>query len=210
MLEFLTQQSHPRLWLAFQAVFGATRDKRAIALSFLQGRKSVLEIGCSLGVVAEAFRRKDSVRYLGIDIDEQAIEQARERFKSYTHMEFLAQSLDQLVQQGRRFDYVLFANILHHVDDDLAGVLLKQAASAVGTNGVIVLMEPDVLHPQDGWLVRLLYRLERGQYRRPVEDLAKLAKEAGIHLAQSDTRDISIGLLPGIVGGHMLVLSGTV
>jgi len=210
MLEFLTQQSHPRLWLAFQATFGATRDKRDIALSFLQDRERVLEIGCSLGVVAEAFRDRTSVRYLGIDIDEQAIRQVRERFESSPHMEFLAQSLQDLVRQGRRFDYVLFANILHHVDDEMASNLLRQAAAAVDTNGIIVLMEPDVLHARDGWLVRFLYRLERGQYRRPIQELVRLATDAGIRLARAETRDISIGLLPGFVGGHMLVLSGSV
>lgn len=210
MFEFLNQQSHPQLWLAFQVLFGATRDKQRIALSFLSGRKRILEIGCSLGVVSAAFRQHTSAQYLGIDIDEQAIRHAQSRFASYTHMKFATQSLATLVAEGMRFDYVLFANILHHVDDESAQDLLRQAVSTVAENGVIVLMEPDVLQPQDGLLIRGLYRLERGQYRRPLDALATLAEEAGIRLAEVGRHDISIGLLPGVVGGRLLVLSGLV
>lgn len=208
MLKKLTQQSYPRLWLVFQALFGATRDKQRIALSFLSGRKQVLEIGCSLGVVSAVFREKASICYLGIDIDEQAIRYAQKRFEAYPHMQFATQSLEALVKSGRRFDYVLFANILHHVDDELATVLLRYAFKAMSGAGVIVLMEPDVLHPDDGLLVRALYQLERGQFRRPLKDLIALAEGVGIRITEAGVQDISIGLLPGIIGGHMLVLSG--
>ena len=208
VFDSLTQQSHPRLWLAFQALFGATRDKRRIATAHLGNHRSVLEIGCSLGLVSQAFSRLPDIRYLGIDIDAQAIAHAQARFAGFPHMAFAAQSLDSLVEQGRTFDYVLFANILHHVDDALAHSLLSAAAKTVADAGVIVLMEPDILHAGDGPLIRALYRLERGEYRRPLPSLIALAEGAGIRIREARTRDIAIGLLPGVACGHMLVISG--
>lgn len=210
MLERFTQQSHPKLWLIFHAMFGAPRDKKRIALSYLLGRKSILEIGCSLGVVADAFREHASVRYLGIDIDEQAIRHAQSRFVAFPHMKFEARSLESVSAEGLRFDYVLFGNILHHVNDDLAKLLLQQAINTVSKDGLIVIMEPDIQHPEDGPLLRFLYELERGEYRRPLGELVKLAEGAGIRLVRAERQTISIGLLPGIVGGRMLVLSGAV
>jgi 2-polyprenyl-3-methyl-5-hydroxy-6-metoxy-1,4-benzoquinol methylase len=209
MLKSLTQQSHPKLWLLFQKFFGATHDKQRLAMSFLANHLTVLEIGCSLGVVSAAFSKKHGIEYLGIDIDEQAIAYAKKRFSANLHMNFSAKSLESLVNSGQQFDYVLFANILHHVDDKMALQLLTQAARAVAEGGVIVLMEPDILHAEDGLLIKTLYALERGEYRRSLSHLISLAREAGINLSEAATHDISIGLLPGIVCGHMLVLSGS-
>lgn len=207
MLDNLSQQSHPRLWLLFQHFFGATRDKRLIAISNLSKHHSVLEIGCSLGVVSSAFTKIKNISYLGVDIDDQAIQFAKKKFSSFTHMEFANISLEELALTERKFDYVLFANILHHVDDGDAYELLKQAVRVLNQGGTMVIMEPDILGKEDSFLVKMLYRLERGLYRRPLDKLLSLVSKAGIAVGTVNTKNVSIGLLPGIVCGRMQVIT---
>lgn len=205
MLGFLTQERFPRLWLLFQYIFGATRAKRRLALQFLDNHKSVLEIGCSVGLVSEAFADKDELHYLGIDIDEGAIEFAKSRLDHLTNLRFEAVDIQVLSERGQQFEYVLFANILHHTDDELSVKLLKQASKLVSPNGIMVLMEPDMLRPTDGFLIQQLYKLERGQFRRSPDGYKNLIKAAGLECLEILSEDVSIDTLPGITCGHLLL-----
>lgn len=207
MLTNLTQQSHPRLWLLFQSVFGCHRDKRMLAMRYLPGHKNILEVGCSMGTVSAAFSRLKGIHYLGVDIDSQAIEFAKSRFSKFKHMEFSNISLEDLVKTGRKFDYVLFANILHHVNDEDAIRLLQEAVKAVEKSGQMIIMEPDILGEREPLLVRMTYRLERGQYRRSLDQLLKIVREAGITVKTATRENLSIDPLPGIVWGRFLLLT---
>jgi SAM-dependent methyltransferase len=205
MAPFLTQERFPKLWLLFQVIFGATREKKRLALKYLGDHKNVIEIGCSLGVLARAFAQVPGLRYLGIDIDPQAIEHAKARFTGEKNLSFSSQTMRELGDQGRAFDYVLFANILHHVDDPTAVDLIREASRLVAPGGTMVVIEPDILRPDDSLLVRSLYKLERGQFRRPPAGYERLMNEAGVRPSEFSSEDVSIDSLPGLTCGHLLV-----
>lgn len=205
MAPFLTQERFPRLWLLFQAMFGATREKKRLALKHLGNHKNVIEIGCSLGVLAPAFAAVPGVRYLGVDIDPQAIAHARARFSGQKNLSFSTQTMRELGDRGQTFDYVLFANILHHVDDPTAVDLIRDASRLVAPGGTMVVIEPDILRPDDSLLVRSLYKLERGLFRRPPAEYERLMHEAGVRPSEFSSEDVSIDTLPGLTCGHLLV-----
>lgn len=205
MAPLLTQERFPKLWLLFQGIFGATREKKRLALKHLGHHRNVIEVGCSLGVLGPAFAKVPGLRYLGIDIDPQAIEYARARFAGEQNLSFSTQTMRELGDQGRTFDYVLFANILHHVDDPTAVNLICDASRLVTPGGTMVVIEPDILRPDDSLLVRSLYKLERGQYRRPPAGYERLMKEAGVRPTEFSSEDVSIDTLPGLTCGHLLV-----
>lgn len=205
MAPFLTQERFPKLWLLFQMIFGATREKKRLALKHLGDHRNVIEIGCSLGVLGRAFAEVPGLRYLGIDIDPQAIEHAKARFAGERNLSFSTQTMRELGDLGQSFDYVLFANILHHVDDPTAVDLIRDASRLVAPGGIMVVIEPDILRPDDSLLVRSLYRLERGQFRRPPAGYERLMKEAGVRPAEFSSEDVSIDTLPGLTCGHLLV-----
>lgn len=205
MLGFLTQERFPKLWIVFQYMFGATRAKRGLALRFLGNHTSVLEIGCSVGLVAQAFADKPKVRYLGIDIDENAIALAKRRLTHLPQLQFQAVDMNILAESGHMFDYVLFANILHHTDDETSVVLLQQAVKLVAPGGTMILMEPDILRPEDNFLIRQLYKLEKGQYRRSPEGYRALLDAAGVNCLSVSSEDVSIDTLPGLTCGHLLI-----
>jgi SAM-dependent methyltransferase len=205
MAPFLTQERFPKLWLLFQAIFGATREKKRLALKHLGDHRNVIEIGCSAGVLARAFADVPGLRYLGVDIDPRAIELATERFSDQKNVSFSTQTMRELGDQGHTFDYVLFANILHHVDDPTAVDLIRDASRLVAPGGTMVVIEPDILRPDDSLLVRSLYKLERGLFRRPPAEYERLMHEAGVRPAEFSSEDVSIDTLPGLTCGHLLV-----
>jgi SAM-dependent methyltransferase len=143
MPPFLTQERFPRLWLLFQVIFGGTRAKKRLALKCLGDHKNVIEVGCSMGLLAPAFSDVPGLQYLGIDIDPQAIEHAKARSSDRANVTFSTQTMRELGEQGQSFDYVLFANILHHVDDATAVALIRDAARLVGPGGEMVVIEPE-------------------------------------------------------------------
>jgi SAM-dependent methyltransferase len=202
---FLTQERFPKLWLLFQAVFGATREKKRLALKYLGDHRNVIEIGCSLGILARAFADVPGLRYLGIDIDPQAIEHAKARFSDQKNLSFSTQTMRELGDHGQTFDYVLFANILHHVDDATAVVLIRDAARLVAPDGTMVVIEPDILRPDDSLFIRSIYKMERGQFRRPPGELERLMREAGVRPIEFSSEDVSMDALPGLTCGHLLV-----
>lgn len=72
-------------------------------------RGSVLEVGCGLGRLCEAF---DPNQYLGADINESALVRAREKHPGYTFETYHGQSADTAL---------LYTVLLHISDDDLSG-----------------------------------------------------------------------------------------
>lgn len=205
MADLLTQENFPRLWLLFQRIFGGTRAKRRLGLAHLGAHKTVLEIGCSVGLVSEVFAKQKGISFLGIDIDAGAIDFAKRRLAHLSQLEFECIGLEELAEAGRRFDYVLFANILHHTDDDVSVALLRDAARLVAPGGSMVLMEPDILREGDSFLIRQLYKLEKGQYRRSPEGYRALIDAAGLECLSMRSEDVSIDTLPGITCGHLLL-----
>lgn len=180
MRDWLRQERFPRAWLAFQYVFGVISDKRALALAKYAGQKRVLEIGCSAGLIAEAFATIPGVEYTGIDVDGAALALARKRFRGLCNFNFEQVSLSDLAKRGQRFDYILFGNVLHHVDDAMACLLLADVQGLLAHGGTMVILEPEKMRRGDNLVFRVFYTLERGQYRRTEDELCTLVAGAGL------------------------------
>lgn len=194
-MPYFTQAKFPRLWLLMQRTIGGNGSKKALSLLHYRGERRVLEIGCSVGNIAEAFIGTECDSYTGIDIDTAALVVARRRFESQPKFSFREISLSDLCASGERFDYVLFAGILHHVDDKLAAKLLAEARMLVAPKGRLIVSEPEALTESDGWVFRQFYKLEQGQFLRERTELEALIRSSGASIESSDDFPIS----PGIV-----------
>ena len=101
---------------------------------------SVLEIGCATGELIGAFPACKGGRKVGIDISEENIREARQRFPTVTfaHGDF--------TQYGvRDFACVILSDVLEHVEDD-TGFL--RAAASMGRKTLVN------LPLEDNWLNR--------------------------------------------------------
>ena len=195
-MSFFTQSRFPRLWLLMQKTIGGNPCKQTFATEHYHGQKRVLEIGCSVGNISDAFRAFPDIDFTGIDIDPHAINLAKHRYRNYPNFNFSLNSLEELTRQGKTFDYVLFAGILHHVNDDDGLRLLCDAVKCTANNGQLVIYEPEALKPSDNWFLRFFYaHFEQGVFLRSREDLLSLVERAGITLQSVEDRMVS----PGIV-----------
>ena len=198
---FFSQTRLPRAWRAFQYLAGGTVAKRALALELSGGRGRILEVGCSVGNVAEAFRGRPGVRYTGIDVDPVAIAHARRHFASVPGFVFVCGDLTAEPFEGRRFDCVLLAGVLHHVDSTTAARLMAAAAALIEPGGVVAVTDPLLPEPDDPWLVRRFIRVEQGSHVRTGEQLAALVGATpGLGLTRSEER-----LIPATPWGRPIV-----
>ena len=167
MLPYVSQQTLPRLWYIFQLLLGGTFDKRRLVIQCHHTESRILEIGCSSGNVSAAFKKLSGIEFLGIDIDESAIDLANKIHSKHKHLKFELRSLENLTTTRRQFDYILFGGILHHVSDSEALDLIRLAKSILSKTGKIVIYEPLIPIKNDRLLVRLFYSaFEQGCYVR--------------------------------------------
>ena len=194
-MPILSQSNFPRAWLIFQNLIGGNGDKQRLALKHYQGQRRILEVGCSVGNISSVFSRYPDVNFTGVDIDGKAIAHARRRFRDRPGFRFLEGSLADLAHDDESFDYILFAGILHHVDDGEARKLLRDGISMISPGGLLVLYEPDPLRPTDGLAFRLFYRLEQGAFLRDAEHLCDLVRSSGAKVISCEERLVSMGIL---------------
>jgi 2-polyprenyl-3-methyl-5-hydroxy-6-metoxy-1,4-benzoquinol methylase len=189
------QTRFPRLWLAAQQLIGGTRDKSALVLRHYSGQIRVLEVGCSLGNISDAFRSFDCISYKGIDIDASAIAIARRRFSDRSNFSFETTPIEELAEKGEQYDYVIVAGVLHHLDDRSALRMIACSWAVTEPGGILVASEPAALQETDGLVFRLFYRLEEGQFLREKNQLVGLFKAANVPLSSVEDHTVT----PGIV-----------
>ena len=104
----------------------------------------VLEVGCGTGSLSRIVADKCGAEVVGIEPDTQRAEQARARGLE-VHVGYLS---PELIGNIGSFDVVLLADVLEHVANPRAMLLLSRQALRVG--GAVVVSVPNVAH----WSVR--------------------------------------------------------
>lgn len=207
---YLSQNKFPRFWFLFQFFFGATFDKRRLATKDYSGQKRVLEIGCSVGNISSAFTKYPKIDFTGIDVDDIAITYAKKRFKKFSNFNFKVQDLRKMTNSNT-FDYILFAAMLHHVNDDDARELLMAAEKLLSPNGIIVISEPLPAHNNDSWLIRFYYNVfEQGSWVRESSHIEKIISDTKcLKLLSSYTYKVSPFIFRWPTSAHFQLLSST-
>jgi len=192
----LSQQNFPKTYLLFQELIGGVSDKKKLLMEYYEGQKSILEIGCSVGNLADTFKPLQGIKYTGVDIDAGALKLAKKRFAKQSNFSFLNIDLIDLAESGQKFDYILFAGILHHVNDATALKLLKMVSKIITLDGVIVFSEVEKLRRDDNLFFKLFYNFEQGKYLRTAEELAALVRKGNIKVVETNERLVA----PNAVG----------
>ncbi len=152
---------HPAVYAAWQAPFAA--QKFAPVEKWLRGRtiRRVLDVGCGAGTNAGRFKDVD---YVGIDINERYLQAARARFRGH----FLQADLTSAdLSSLGTFDMILANSFLHHVTDADVERILAQLLRLLAPDGTIHIL--DLVLPAHMSLARMMARIDRGGYARPLE-----------------------------------------
>ena len=118
---------------------------------FLADARSCLELGCSDGRMTGPLSRLVD-RVVAVDGSEKYVEVVRERFPHVTAVHALFEELEL----DERFDVVVLAHVLEHVDDPR--LVLARAARFAADGGRVIVTVPnaDSLHRQAAVLMGLL------------------------------------------------------
>ena len=161
---------HPAVYSAWQAPFAA--QKFAPVERWLRDHeiKRVLDVGCGAGTNAEHFAGVD---YVGIDVNEKYLQAARARFKGqFVQADLTSADLSSL----GTFDMILANSFLHHVSDSGVERILTQLSRLLSADGTVHIL--DLVLPPHASLARMMARLDRGKYARPVEEWRRLFSAA--------------------------------
>jgi SAM-dependent methyltransferase len=151
----------PLVYRAWMAPFAEAKLAPMRAHTDFAKLKRVLDVGCGPGTNAPHFAHCD---YLGVDINPQYVADAGVRY----HRNFLAADITTYQVTGDPFDCILVNSFLHHVDLPSTHRILAHLPSLLPADGFVHIIElvlPPNLSPS-----RLLARMDRGDYPRPLEE----------------------------------------
>ncbi len=107
------------------------------------GTKTVLDIGCSTGVLGAAIKAKTGARIVGIELSKEMADVAAGRID-----EVFVGDATEIVQSGRlndyQFDAIVFADVLEHLVDPWT--TLRVAATRLTPGGFIIASIPNIRH----------------------------------------------------------------
>lgn len=154
-------------------------------LDGLAGVESVLEIGVGQGALG--FRLAERYRYVGLELDEQALAVAWRRFAAAGRGTLVAGDLDALAP-GERFDLIVATEVLEHCEDDVAALALWR--TRLNEPGRLLLSVPAFPERFGPWDVKA------GHFRRyEREGLAGALRAAGFEPLAIRTYGFPLGNL---------------
>ena len=175
---------HPALFnLSQLLISGGQRATKRWAKAWLNARPKhrILDVGCGTGEFAPLFRStKDEVRstnegrYLGVDLNAQYIEYARERYGG-PGMAFEVVDATRMSFAAHSFDRALFVNCMHHFSDELNRGILREVARVLRPGGRFVLI--DMVGDHSGHAQRFFLDRDRGEYLRSLARQMALVEE---------------------------------
>jgi len=156
-----------RIW---QAPFADKKLAPVLRHNDLSKVRRVLDVGCGPGTNTRYFAASD---YLGVDMNEKYVAYARERFGR----KFVAADVTSTaIGDGGKFDFVLCNSFFHHVDTPGVQRILDHLATLVSDDGHVHVL--DLVLPDRPSIAKLLARLDRGDWPRPLPEWKELFTRA--------------------------------
>ncbi len=153
----------PLAYHLWQAPFAEKKFEPVLAHNDLS---RVLDVGCGPGTNTHHFA---DAEYLGIDIGEQYIADARRRHRR----NFLVANVTTYTPAPEeRYDFILVNSFLHHIDTANSNRILAHLSTLLTEDGHVHIL--DLVLPKDRTLARLLARWDRGKFARRLEEWREL------------------------------------
>ncbi len=166
----------PELYHAYQVAggfFGARIKAFRDYVDFSAVRR-VFDIGCGPGHIVNELPAH--VEYVGFDTDTRYVEYANRAFGQRGR--FVAQHFDtSAAEHFGQPDVVLMNGVLHHMDDEVAALTLRAAASILPETGRLFALD-GCYEPRQHPMSRYLIENDRGEYVREAEGYRALVASA--------------------------------
>lgn len=120
----------------------ARNSSHALILELVGEGRTVLDVGCATGYLAEALSAQGCT-VSGIEVDPEAAEQARPKLADLVVGDLESVRLEDAFP-GRKFDAIVLGDVLEHLSDPVG--VLRSASVLLAEGGRIVLSIPNVAH----------------------------------------------------------------
>lgn len=120
---------------------------------------SVLDLGCGTGYITKFFPKS---KYLGLDIDKQALNYAKKRNKNYKFIEGNA----VFFRTKQKFDLIVIIGVLHHLNDFESNKALTNVSKKLTKRGRVIIIEAVPPINKYNLLSKFLRSLDRGHFIR--------------------------------------------
>jgi ubiquinone/menaquinone biosynthesis C-methylase UbiE/peptidoglycan/xylan/chitin deacetylase (PgdA/CDA1 family) len=127
--------------------FAIRRQRVYDLLNDLKGEK-VLDIGCGPGVMVDHMVDK-GFEFYGVDISEEMIRQARERFGHIRSAQFSTGRIEKLEFPDSFFDAVICMGVVEYIEDD--GKAVREMARVLKPGGYAIITLPNKRSPYRLW-----------------------------------------------------------
>jgi SAM-dependent methyltransferase len=150
------------VYRAWQAPFVRQKFAPVLAHNPLRHVRRVLDVACGPGTNTKYFANSD---YLGIDINERYIRDARQRHRRNF---LIADVRNYVAPPEDRFDFILVNSFLHHLATKDVVSILVHLRSLLTEDGHIHMLE--LVLPGKPSIARVLARWDRGLFARPLQE----------------------------------------
>lgn len=108
----------------FYASLWARQQYIAGVISQLPAGTKIIELGCGTSRILDLIQNKEKIQYVGVDISEAAIAQARNKFKSIQNARWICTSIENL--ENIEADYAISTGLMDWITDDQLKTFLKK------------------------------------------------------------------------------------
>ncbi len=123
----------------------SSSERPEVVARLPEGTARILDVGCGSGGLGAAAARRPVWKLTGVEMDPSRSTRARERGGYERVLEGdLTTVLPALAAEGARFDAVVFADVLEHLDDPVAA--LAAGRSLAAAEGLLLAVVPNVGH----------------------------------------------------------------
>ena len=119
----------------------------------LNANNSILEVGCGIGTVSHLLATQvPTGEVLAVDISPESISKAKVLWKSQSNLKFEVSDMSDFDQNGKKFDYFVFPDVLEHIPVDQHQRLFSNIQKHAHRNSVIFVHIPAPRYLQ--WMIQ--------------------------------------------------------
>jgi len=134
----------------------------------------VLDIGCGPATCTHYFLDTD---YMGIDLSEEYIQQATQKYEGHRNIKFLCSDANIFLNSKSiyydKFDLIIMCGVLHHLDDTEVNSCLSSLPGLLSSKGIFRSLDGVFINNQSK-LAKLVLRSDRGKYVRTIKGYRNL------------------------------------